>query len=392
MRTLVLALLLATAAMADSVSVIHPGTPPIREGAVAISPVDPRIVLAAAIGGISAPRADIHMFRSTDGGVTWSPLGHLVKELAGRPVIGHWDPVLAFDRNGRAFITVVAALGETRWTIAVYRSDDNGLTWTGVDIGSPDAVRNDKPWIAIDDRDAIHVAWYQFQSGATGMAYASSRDGGLTYSEPRLFAVGDGWPYVAAGPDDHVYLTYVSRFAAFDVMRSSDGGASFGEPARVSPYTSYPHQIVTDRSNGPYRHNVYAFVPAPDGVYFTRSIDRGTTWSELRKVSGDGGGMLPSIDVDRRTGEVVLAWYERETASRARLFATRSLDGGVTLETPRPVSPTFDASRPIGEYNQLAAWNGLHIVVFADEQGVFSAARLDSPWTAPPRKRRAVQR
>lgn len=64
-----------------------------------------------------------------------------------------------------------------------------------------------------------------------------------------------------------------------------------------------------------------------------------------------------------------------------------------TSTTPRPVSAAFNASRPIGEYNQLAAWNGLHIAVFADEQGVFSAARLDSAGTPPfPRRRRAVRR
>jgi hypothetical protein len=361
---------------------------------VAISPVDPHIVLAAAIGGTSAPRTDVHLFRSTDGGVTWSALGPLVKELAGQPVIGHWDPVLAFDRTGRAFITVVAALGETRWTIALYRSDDQGITWTGVDAGSPTASRNDKPWIAIDDDDVIHLAWYQLHTGAAGMAYAASRDRGLSFDAPRVFAVGDGWPYVAVGPDAHVYLTYVARFSAFDIMRSVDGGATFGEPARISPYTSFPHQIVADRSAGAYRHHVYAFVPAPDGVYFTRSTDRGATWSSLHKISGPGGGMLPSIDVDRQTGEVVLAWYERETSTQARLFASRSLDGGATLETPRPVSPSFTASRPIGEYNQLAAWNGRHIAVFADEEGVFYAARLDSPGTPPPaaKRRRAVRR
>ena len=102
--------------------------------------------------------------------------------------------------------------------------------------------------------------------------------------------------------------------------------------------------------------------------------------------------MLPSIDVDRRTGEVVLAWYERENSTHARLFATRSRDGGVTLEAPRAVSATFAASRPIGEYNQLATWNGQHVIVYADEPGVFYAAQLDGGTQQPrARRRRAVR-
>ncbi|HEU4523341.1 MAG TPA: sialidase family protein, partial [Thermoanaerobaculia bacterium] len=373
-RTLALSLLLAAPMLADSISVISNGTPRLREGAVAISPADARVVLAAAIAE-RAPRADVHLFRSADGGRTWSAAGLLPKQLPGQPVIGHWDPVLAFDRSGRAFITVVAALEETRWTIAVYRSDDGGLTWTGVDAGSPAAIRNDKPWIAIDEDDAIHLVWYQFGTGAVGMAYAISRDGGLSFSEPRLVAIGDGWPYVAVGSDDHVYFTYVARFSAVDLIISTDGGASFSAPSRIVSDTIYPHQIVVDRSH------VYIFLPAHDGVYFARSTDRGATWSSLRRVSGAMGGMLPSIDVDTNTGEVVLAWYERESGVRARLFATRSRDGGVTLETPRAVSAPFDASRPIGEYNQLAIESGVQIVVFADEQGVFYAARLDPAGT-----------
>src|SRR5688572_11462681 len=282
-RSFVLCFLFATAALADSVRVISGGTPPLREGALAISPVDSRIVLAAAIGGTGAPRADgtcsdrptaARHGRRSD---LWSRSWRAIRSSVIGTRCSH--STAAGEHSSRSSLHS----RELRWTIAVYRSDDNGLTWTGVDAGSPNALRNDKPWIAIDDNDAIHVAWYQFQSGATGLAYAASRDGGLSYAEPRVFALGDGWPYVAVGPDHHVYLTYVSRFSAFDVMRSSDGGATFGEPSRISPYTSFPHQIVVDRSTGPYRHHVYAFVPVPDGVYFTRSTDRGDTWSSLRK-------------------------------------------------------------------------------------------------------------
>jgi hypothetical protein len=383
-------------AFADSTVTIS-STPKLREGAVAVSPLDQRVMIAAAIGGMGAPRADVHIFRSTDGGQRWTALGPLAKSLGNRTVIGHWDPVLAFDRAGRAYLAVVAATADLNWTIAVYRSLDNGQTWTGVDIASPSVARNDKPWIAIDNSGgqwdgSIHATWFQLQNNL-GNAYTVSRDGGQTWTPVRSFPAF-GWPFIATGPDGDVYLSYAIDFSRFGVIRSADSGATFGAEVRIESQPQLPLQMVADTSTGPYRGHVYAFTPAANEVYFTRSVDRGTTWSPLRKVSGSAGGMMPSIDVDRTTGEVVLAWYERESTTRARIGTTRSLDGGATLQPTRKVGLSFPAPHAIGEYNQLSIMNRTAVLVWGDEAGVFSAARLDSGATAVEKvpRRRAVRR
>jgi hypothetical protein len=387
MRALVLVLSLSLPAAADSIHVVSGGTPPIREGALAISPTNPRVVLAAAIGGTGAPRADVHTFRSTDGGVTWSSTGILPKQLGTTAVIGHWDPVLAFDRTGRAFLTVVAAVGEAQWRIAVYRSHDDGTTWTGVDVASPAVSRNDKPWIAIDDLGGVHVVWYGL--GTNGTSYAFSRDGGLTFSAPRVFPAF-GWPFVAAGLEGDVYVTHPGSFGNWDILRSPDRGMTFGPETRIaSTGGSLPHMVAADRTN------VYAFMPGTDGVYFSRSTDRGSSWSQPLKFGGPAGAFLPSVAVDPITGEVVLAWQERASTSQARVMTTSSIDGGATFGTPRAVTALFAATRANGEYNQLAAYGGLHIIVWSDDAGLFSAARLDAAAPVNPtiyRRRRAVRR
>ena len=390
MRTSGLALLIvsvAISASADSVSVISAGTPPIREGAVAISPVNPRVVLAAAIGGVAAPTSEVFVFRSMDSGATWSPLGSLPKQLGSVTLVGHWDPVLAFDRAGRAYITVVAGVSMERWRIAVYRSDDNGSTWTGVDVASPSVARNDKPWIAIDDADGIHVAWFAL-SNPGGTAYANSRDRGATFSAPRLFPSA-GWPFVATGLDGDVFVTHPGTFTTWDIVRSSDRGATFGQQRQIaSNVMSLPHMVAAARDN------VFAFMPNIDGVYFARSTDRGATWSRPVKYAGPGprGAWLPSVSVDPVTDEVVLTWQEQLTDSTLRMMASSSIDGGATFSTPRAVSPTFRATRPMGEYNQLATYGGLHIIVWSDEAGVFSAARLDPRASSPPPEQRGRRR
>jgi len=383
-----IALFVSLAAFADSTSIISNGTPPIREGALAISPVNPRIVLAAAIGGTSAPRADVHVFRSSDGGSTWSPLGMLPKQLGTTQLVGHWDPAFAYDRAGRAYITAVAAVGDDRWRIAVYRSDDDGTTWTGVDVADASVARNDKPWIAIDDAGGVHVVWYGL--GTSGTSHVVSRDRGVSFSPPRVFPAA-GWPFVATGLGGEVFISHPGAvFNGWDIIASSDRGVTFGEQVRIpSLPASLPHMIAADRAS------VFAFMPASDGVYFSRSADRGRTWSTPTRYAGPNGAWLPSVSVDPVTLEVVLTWHERVSATQTRIMTTSSIDGGATFATPRAVTPPFTVERPMGEYNQLATYAGRHIIVWSDDRGVFQAATLDARAIQPPpitpRRRRAVK-
>jgi BNR repeat-like domain len=374
MHTLVAALLFA---------VVSNGTPPVREAAVAVSPRDPRVVLAAAINTQNTSASDIPVFRSMDGGQTWSSLGKLPRQLPGRTVGSMWDPVLAFDRDGRAYLAVVAA-SEPRWMIAVYRSTDNGQSWTGTEVST--ATRNDKPWIAIDDEGAIHVAWGQFGSPFS-LAYSVSRDRGASFSTPKLFPTV-GWPFITVA-GENVYLAHTPTFGVLEVLRSSDRGATFGTPVRVASNVGQdPQQLAA------HRNHVYAVLAPADGILFTRSSDHGATWTAPVQLSGANGGMMGSINVDPASGELVIAWYEKDSSGRSRIFTTRSTDNGVTLSEPRSVSSSFPASRPVGEYNQLAAQNGIHVAIWADEAGVLSATRVDSNPTpqAPPSKRRSVKR
>ncbi|HEX8154105.1 MAG TPA: sialidase family protein, partial [Thermoanaerobaculia bacterium] len=97
------------------------------EGAVAISPADHRIAIAAGIREPATGTFFVDVFRSNDGGVTWTaPKPLPLTTTSGRALIGHYDPALAFDRTGTAYLVVMGKLGEILATVVLFKSTDNG--------------------------------------------------------------------------------------------------------------------------------------------------------------------------------------------------------------------------------------------------------------------------
>ena len=372
------------------------------EGAIAISPVDARIAIAAGIReGGKHPIVDT--FRSSDGGVTWTARQPLpLAATSGRTFVGHFDPVLAMDPTGIAYLVVIAKETNTIWTTVVYRSTDNGATWMGVDVAPSAAGVVDKPWIAVDrDDGSVHALWFS----ANALRVASSRDRGLTWTEQRL-PVG-GAPVIATGPNRRVYVSSVRNIepAAYWLYRSEDGGATFGAATQIVPFVGLPvtsiqatpfHQLATDA-----RGNLYMVYPTsierhvPAMVMFIRSTDEGRTWSTPLRLSAPPelgrDAAFPTLAVDDLTGEISVAWLDRRDDPNnqfARVYAARSNDGGTTFET-RAFTPPFNvaAGAFLGHYNQLAARDGRKVAVFSDGEGHLSVARLT--W---PARRRATSR
>ena len=99
-------------------------------GAIIVDPTNPDIVLVAAIGHAFGPNSERGVFRSADGGRTWT------KVLYRNPDTGAID--VTFDPNNSRI--VYAALWQVRrqpWTFSsggpgsgLFRSTDGGVTWS----------------------------------------------------------------------------------------------------------------------------------------------------------------------------------------------------------------------------------------------------------------------
>jgi hypothetical protein len=252
------------------------------------------------------------------GGKTWR--GGLLPGLRpGDPRNGRVaDPSVAYDPEHSTWLIATLRATERDDQLVVSRSK-NGLAWSQPVVAARSATDDtfDKEWIVCDTwrvsgfRGHCYLSYWNIATGA--IETRTSTDGGRTWAAP----VGVPAPPDADGqvngaqpvvqPDGTllvVYVTYVNGFTdALQVARSTDGGATFEAPARLTEL--FEHDIRAMR--------------AP---------------------------LLPSVDVDAG-GRVYVAWHDcrfRDQCQGTDLMISTS-DDGVQWRQPRPVPLAGTGSR-----------------------------------------------
>ena len=180
----------------------------------------------------------------------------------------------------------------------------------GQDEESARVVQGSQPAVLSDG--TVVVAYHDttddgFQKGLATLMVSFSDDGGQTFSEPAQAAVfqevpgrprtatfrlgGSGFPQIAVGPEDEVYLAH-TRLPADKTLDDGD-------------------------------------------VYLVRSLDRGATWDDAVRLNGDDtvrAQFYTSIDVSE-DGVVHAMWGDmRDDPNEVRyhIYYTRSSDQGAT--------------------------------------------------------------
>ena len=272
-------------------------------------------------------------YYSNNGGSTWcctsSDPAHLgtlipgVTRLAGGTYDAAGDPALAFDSRGAVYY---AGIGFNRSsapnTVTVNKGTFDGkdaLSWsqpTFINATSSSAVFNDKEWIAADAnasspfRDRVYVSWTRFVFNPTNGRYvqspiffASSSNGGTTFTSPKSISgnvLYDQGSRPVVGPDGSLYVFFQgsTRLATANstyVVKSTDGGASWGKPRAIS--TLVHSAVLRDTA---FRNNSYpAAAVAPSGdlyatwttmiggastAVYSKGTNGGTTWSAPARV------------------------------------------------------------------------------------------------------------
>ena len=266
-------------------------------------------------------------------------------------------------------------------TIESVRSTDEGQTWS--------------------DPVGVSPTVLQFIGGPGG--------GGDQFDRPeRVVQFG----YNFAAPDGTLYTAYFDStddgafegLAEIYIARSDDGGQSFGPPRRVAVFlepffnsrtasfrswsSAFPRGAVgpDDSVNLIFGYRPSAKATDDGDIYFTRSEDRGISWSTPRPINDDREDayqFFPDLDVDPN-GVIHAMWGDfRDDPSRIRyhIYYSRSEDGGKTwLENSRvtdfPSNPNraFPNGAFIGDYYDLEATEDDVYMVWSDSRlGEFGA-------------------
>lgn len=295
----------------------------------------------------TATNSNILFSRSNDGGVTFSPAKNLSSSLG-----FSFNPRITVDSQGG--INVVWQDNTAgNYDVFFSRSSDGGVNFSKPMNLSNDPPDSWNPQIAVDKSGNISVVW-ENDNITFGVLFTHSTDGGATFSTPVNLATnktGSFAPEIGLGADGSINVVWeddANFRAQISFSRSTDKGATFSAPTNISNDSgnATSSQVVLDASGN---INVVWVDDTPGNfvIMFSRSSNSGATFSKGKNISNTGNSGNPQIAVDA-SGNIHVVWQENTTTVvNNDVFFARSVDGGLTFSPPQNLSNNpGDSSNP----------------------------------------------
>ncbi len=281
--------------------------------------------------------------RSTDGGLTWPQVGVIIDHAGAGSHDFEDKEWIAVDDSGSAFDGNVY-IAWTRYLTPAFMDVDNRVMFSrssngGATFSAPAQISDSigdyqgtSP--AVGPNGEVYVAWYH----ASTIEFDVSTDGGATFgTDVTVAAISD-----ISNPLPGAFFRVFS-FPALAVDRSPAPNGDL--------YVVWADELGT--GSGP-------------DVVLSRSTDGGATWSPPIRVSDDTNGsyqFMPAIAVGP-DGAITVSFLDQRNAPGTTLYdlyAARSMNGGLSFRRNRRISDRTSDSQLdgfggffIGDYTGLA--------------------------------------
>jgi photosystem II stability/assembly factor-like uncharacterized protein len=238
-------------------------------GRILVDPKNSDVVLVAAEGPLWAAGGERGVYRTTDGGATWTRVLEIdehtgVTDLEFDP--SNPDVVYAAAYQRRRHVWGFLAGGPSS---GIWKSTDNGKTWRKVTDGLPKGDMG-KIGLAVTAADP-RLVYATLEANAEERGFYRSLDRGENWEKRNSYISGGTGPHyyqeIEASPTNPDLVYQMDVF--INVTR--DGGKTFGRLETGRDKHSDNHALWIDPANG--RHLI---VGTDAGVY--ESFDEGTRW------------------------------------------------------------------------------------------------------------------
>jgi hypothetical protein len=287
------------------------------------------------------------LWRSLSGGATWKFLGGVS--------VGGNDEDLEFDALNRLYYSDLVVVRALASTVTRFTNPAAITSAAQRDFQTTTQPLQDRQWLATFGEETVYLAFHDV--GPEWVWLSPSFDGGATFL-PAVPAINDpvlllttipntndgrvhtdkrtGAVYItfaASTPEDNASKPPFGPHRKIALSRSFDGGLMwqnftvFEGPPGTATGNLFPGFAI-DRSG-----NLYVIFAAnldaglqltPDGtlnVFYTRSIDRGRTWSHpLRVNTDDLRSNVQPWAVAGCAGKVDIVWYGTDASGNPNFF------------------------------------------------------------------------
>jgi hypothetical protein len=304
-------------------------------------------------------------------------------------------PSIAVDSTG--YLHLVWR-DETPGNFNVYykKGNSGGSVWTANKRLTWAVGSFAEPVIAVDSTDKLHLLWTDNVKGNFEIHYRNSINGGDSWSTVRRVTWTPGasrYPVVAVDSLDRLHVAWqddtpTPSFSEIYYKRSAAGGATWSTTKRLT-WTAGDSQgaaVTVDGSD--HVHVVWCDgTPGNYEIYYKRSIDGGTTWSQNRRLTWTPmASGSPDIQADA-SGHLHVAW-EEDTSGGMEIYYRRSTDGGATWKPRQRLTWNTGHSGTPALYVESSG--NIHLVWIDDTPGNIEVYyRMSSDkgvtWTTPKR-------